>query len=138
MARRGFFISAAVCVAASYGVYSEHISYDPVAESKEERELEEKMAHGLAAEMVREQQRCLAERASHLCNSDLTYADYLSVFRTMNDEQRGLFNIVNHKGVRNIYIAISIVSGLIAAVNLSLWRDNARDKAGQLPRDQRG
>ena len=123
MITRTFLISAAICIAASYGVYSEQLSYDPAAEAREERIVRERIARSVAEAAMEEQRRCFANDPADWCNRDLTYQDHLRSARSIDKRYGGAYNVADHTKTRNLYILIAALSGWVAISQLRRRRE---------------
>lgn len=114
MANRLLWVSAAICVAASYGAYHEHAKYDPSAEAAKRRAVYEATARGDAADALKRCQE--ASSSDDACNR--TYGETLRAGRSWYSEHGGAYNVVSATGDRNPYLFVALISGCVAFFQL--------------------
>jgi hypothetical protein len=113
-----FLISAGVSVVFGFLAYNEHINYDPAAEARARRVVEQNIVRSVASEAMDEQRRCLANNPSEWCNRDMSYRDHLRAAQAASRKTEGVYNVVDHRTDRNAYALISLIAGLIALSQL--------------------
>ena len=113
MTNRTLLISAAICISASYGAYSEHMAYDPVKEAREDHIVRERISRSVAANAMEEQRRCLENDPSDWCDRDITYRDNLRLARSIDKKYGDAYNIVDHTRNRNFYALVAVISGWV-------------------------
>lgn len=127
-----FLVASIISLASASGAYWQHKQYDPLAEAAKARFYRDQISQSVASELHREQQRCMLEQPEEWCNRDLTYADFLSLARSIGKNQvTGAF-VDSSRQARNRYALISTLAGLIAAI--SLWRTLLRSSIIRTPR----
>lgn len=119
MGLRGLGIASAICIAATYGAYTEHREIDPVADAKSQAATLESMARSAADSAMKEQFRCLSEDPHSWCNRDMTYEDHLRGARAIAKEVGSAYNLGDgHWRSRNGYGLFALISGLIALAHV--------------------
>ena len=109
MLNRRLFISAAICVAATYGAYYEQARYDPSAEGAKARAVYGQMARSDAEDAYRQ---CKKASPDESCND--TYGDTLRSSRSWYGKHGGAYRVVDDTQTRDLYIIVALVSGLVA------------------------
>jgi hypothetical protein len=118
MLNRTFFVSIAVCVAASYGAYAEHRASNPAARASEERVIHENIARSVAADAIERQHACLANDPTDWCNRDLSYRDHLRSARSLAAEHGRVYNMATGAKGTGLFVLIAAIAGWIAIVQL--------------------
>ena len=131
MSNRTLLISLAICVAASYGAYSEHIKLDPTTAALERRAYSERMAHSIAEQAMEEQRRCIALNPADWCNRDLTYQHHLRAARALEQKLGRGFDTTDRTTDRNFYALVAAISGWVAFSQIRrAGRGNSGENSG--------
>lgn len=115
-----FLVASIISLASASAAYWQHKQYDPQAEAAKALFYQDQISQSVASELHREQQRCLLEKPEEWCNRDLTYAHFLSLARSIGENQVTGEFVDSSRQARNRYALISLIAGLIAANNI--WR----------------
>lgn len=131
MSNRTLLISAAICAAASFGAYSEHIKLDPATVEMERRAYSERLAHSVAEEAMEAQRLCIAVNPKDWCNRDMTYEHHLRAARAIERDVGRAFNTSGRATDRNFFALVAAISGWVAFSQIRrMGSGNSGDNAG--------
>lgn len=145
--KKVFFISMAICLAASSVAYKIRTNYDPVREARNESLFEENhsrdlenQARSMAREAVEQQNICIANhpRDPYECDN-LSYQRHLKSIRAIIKNTDSVFGkgyIPNHIRDSNFYIVIAVIAGfiacLVAFINFQQARKNQSETSDKI------